>query len=92
MGRRQRVDRTTAARNYVNSLSPEERKEHFTRMKYPSGQGRRGAANRAATLRREVRLKVTRVAKCEACGGVGPEVLAKTDLFDACTCTPVEVG
>ena len=86
--KRQKLDYGKAVARYVNSLSPAERKDHFTRRKYPSGQGMRGGANRSSTLRREVRKSTTAVTLCLICGGVTPEVYLLTHLFPLCECGP----
>lgn len=77
-------------RQYVDSLSVAEKRQHFTIRKYPSGQGRRGGANRSSTLRREVRLKVTKIEFCPWCGGVSEETAAKTSLYFRCWCPPID--
>ncbi len=88
MSKKRKLDYGKAVARYVNSLSPAERKMHFTIRKYPSGQGRRGGANRSSTLRREIHKTTTAVTLCLICGGVTPDVFLLTQLFPLCECGP----
>ena len=71
---------------YLASLSDAEAKRHLAAHHYPSGRHSHGGANRSSSMKREVRLRVTHIPLCVACGGVTPEVAAQTSLFPLCVC------